>query len=203
MGKQYDWLERFIDDCIYNGLPEKCVQWPFSVKKRCNVPQASVNGTCKNIRRIAFEKFYGYSPEYVTLTCGDPTCLNPDHMKAANSRKELFKLTARFRRRKISNEAVMEIVVLLKSGKMTYKNIAGLYGITDSYIHDINHGLKFAHVTGASPDNPISRRQPSINREKLLAAIKTRKEKGLTQKQIGDLFGLHHSTISRIERGER
>jgi len=104
----------------------------------------------KNLIRWLYEKIHGLVPDdmYVKQSCGDPDCINPDHLiliskkDAMNEvRKKYFRPKYSHRGHKLSIEDVKDL--LSRKGKMSHEdmdNLAEEKGVTKTHLRRILRG---------------------------------------------------------------
>jgi hypothetical protein len=103
------------------------------------------DGVLRAIYQIAFEIFEGPVPDrhVVHHTCENIHCVNPEHLKALTPREHnKVHLGGKF---VLTDEAVREIFCLVTKG-MLQREIAEIYGVTQSCISNLIHNRAWPHI---------------------------------------------------------
>jgi hypothetical protein len=134
-----------------------CWNWVRAIKKRGGYGLCTVRQIGEELaHRIAYIAYIGDIPRSMCVchTCDNRRCVNPDHLflgsNAENSRdrneKGRHSYGDRSPRAKLSEEQVLEIHRLYKTGGNTAKKLAARYGVSDSTVRHISYGTRWAHV---------------------------------------------------------
>lgn len=166
-GEAYDWLMNFLNSG--NFPDEECVFWPFKLNSK-GYAHIKHNGVRVYGHQIACNFYHGEKPEGKPLVrhlChkGHLGCVNPKHLRWGTYSENTFDYLAdtgatqgeKSGMSKLTEEQVLEIVELVRSGKMQ-KKIAKDYGVTQSTVSRIWLGKSWAHLTKI-PKREVRRRK--------------------------------------------
>lgn len=138
-------MDRILGRTRENG---DCMDWAgYAIEGK--VPQIRVDYKCWPVRRLVWQLVHGpvKSATWVGTSCGNPLCVNPDHL-VARTRSKAFKGTAktvvqrvsiasaRRKNGKVTAEAVREI----RSSGESNVALAARFGVSHSYISKIRLG---------------------------------------------------------------
>jgi hypothetical protein len=98
--------------------------------------------------RMAYQLFRGEIPRGILVchTCDNPRCVNPEHLFLGTSKDKAIDRNQKFRnwgRRKLSDEAVREILELIKEGNLVQREIAAKFGVNQDCISRIKQGRRY------------------------------------------------------------
>lgn len=119
---------------------------------------------------------------------------------AENERDKLAHGTYYGRCAKLTAEVVAMIAEDVSKGVLTLKEMGEKYSIDYTTISMIKNGKTWGHVTGFAKKKPLGDK-PRLTREEVVRIKEMLSEGGLSQKAIGEKFGVAHSTVSEIKRG--
>jgi hypothetical protein len=145
-------LQEFVKNrCI---LSEGCWEWTGAVQPHGATPTMRHNGRVTGVRRfLAIDKGLDVNKKVVTHNCGNPLCVNPDHI-AVITRNKLQKRVAKernyqtnpLRMKKIADRARensklnLSIVEQIRAADGSQRKIAAEYGITQATVSCIKSG---------------------------------------------------------------
>lgn len=104
---------------------------------------------------------------------------------------------------KLNEHLVMQIRDLLIEGKLTFKKIAEMFGVSEHTIYGINSGKLWVHVEGIGTKLKTTRRGGAKLDEAQVTQIRDLLIEGrLTYKQIAEMFGVSFANIRVINAGK-
>ena len=118
----------------------------------------SINKRCLLAHRVAYEAFIGEIPHgmIVMHKCDNPSCINPEHLLVGSHQDNMRDRNTKGRARgkswpgeshpaaKLTKLDVIAIKEL--SGKVSQKQIAARFGVTQGHISDIIAGKRWHHL---------------------------------------------------------
>lgn len=139
-------IEKILARCDEDA---DCMIWR-GCRGRTNQPKTG-NGS---VRRIAWKLVHGEIPEkrLVTVTCGHPMCLNPEHLALTNKakviRKNLSRLDVKVRQAASSRKAVrasvgkitMDIARDIRASDRLGRDWARELGVSESLVSCVKRG---------------------------------------------------------------
>lgn len=146
--------ERFNRQHI-KGAPGECWKW-IGVKAR-GYGRISVGGRPTGAHRVAWELAHGKIPSglFACHKCDVRDCVNPDHLFLGTAKDNSQDCLAKGRlthlvgerasRAKLSDEQVRSIRALLSAGGVQ-RSIAASYGVSESVVSRIKHGVNWGEV---------------------------------------------------------
>src|SRR6185369_10398419 len=150
-GKRYKWLV----DAIKSHKSDKCLLWPFTLRKngygRVRIPSGPIVAT----HRLAYKLAKGRWPIPCALpTCDVPRCVNPKHIKAGTKsentkdreRKGRGAKGERIHGAKLTPDLVRIIRKEYKPCENGFKKVADKYGVSWMAIYYIINGKNWRHV---------------------------------------------------------
>jgi len=180
-----------------------CIEWMNS-RGRGGYGLFELNGKMHMAHKLSYQTHIGPVPDglFVLHSCDNARCINPDHLHIGTHEDNMREMVERNRSvrgekhalSKLTTESVLRIVEGIKSG-MTTIELASEFNICRTTVSSIMQGTIWPHVTGIKPGDFNGRSPLSMNDAR---RIREMKKTGLTNKQIGDMFGVHNSVISRI-----
>lgn len=143
-------------------LENGCWQWTGSVN-HSGYGKASYQNKSVRANRLAFFFKNGYWPFIACHTCGNNSCVNPDHIYDGNyktnheDQRTQGKLVVGEKNKssKLTEEDVFNIINLKNSG-MSKSEISRIYGVSSTTIYAIFNGRIWSHISGI-PYNRESR----------------------------------------------
>lgn len=114
------------------------------------------NGRPARAHRVIYEHLVGPIPEGKILmhSCDNPPCVNPAHLTPGTDAENLRDMAARgrsargskHRAAKLTERQVVEIRARFAAGGCTQKQLAQEYGLTETPISQLLHGITWRHV---------------------------------------------------------
>ncbi len=190
-----------------------CWEWRGSLYQRTGYgqfydrtkPRSSATG---GAHRFAYESIHGALDSRFQLVChkcDNKACVNPDHLFVGTHKdnaldavsKDRFPIGERHYNVKLNSWQVRVIKHL--KGRLSGRNIAGLFGITNVNIYDIWNGKTWKSVGIDTTKIAPLQKQESLNKYQVRVIKHLRGRIGVCD--LARLFGLSHATISNIWRG--
>jgi DNA-binding transcriptional regulator YiaG len=118
--------------------------------------------------RVAYELAVGPIPDglWVLHRCDRTACVRPDHLFLGNNADNMADMVAKGRslhgtrspRAKLTEQSVEAIREIQKSGAMTQRKLAVLFGVSKSTISEIVRGAKWKHglPTDSNSEKPVT-----------------------------------------------
>ncbi|MCK4788284.1 MAG: HNH endonuclease [Desulfobacteraceae bacterium] len=126
----------------------------------------AIDGKSTLAHRVCYEEFIGVVPDGVLVLhrCDTPPCINPGHLFLGTHLDNTRDRISKGRRihpegenmgnAKLSKDAVLSVVDLLKHSELTHADIGSSFGVASNTICVINTGENWSHLTGLSRENP-------------------------------------------------
>jgi hypothetical protein len=186
--------------------PNGCWEWPSCSPGE--YARAQINGERVSLHRVSYEIFKGPIPEglHVCHKCDNPPCLNPDHLFAGIHQMNMKDMGRKGRdgSTKLTQEKVVRIKNLFKTGKHTMVSLAKQFSVTRCTIRKVirgeswigvgpNVGTMAERVRTAGPAK-LSEQQVKEIRELLAEEIGTT--------EISHRYGVSRRTIYAIREGQ-
>jgi len=210
-GEPLRWI---YEHAKYQG--DDCLSWPYQLS-RYGYGVVRVDGKSRVASRVMCEIAHGL-PTSQSLdaahSCGNghKGCMNPNHLswktRSQNNADKLAHGTHRqgeaVHSSKIT-EAQAEQIILMR-GKMKQREIAAALGISANIVRKIHSGTHWKHVADrlGYKFQTKDQRDENAGNNKLSAeqALEIRRLRGsMTCKEIGALYGIDPSYVSKIQRG--
>lgn len=142
-------MKRFLSKIkvVENG----CHEWQSTLNKQ-GYGKFWFEGKQVPAHRMAYELLIGEIPKGMCVChhCDNPKCVNPDHLFVgthADNFQDMLSKGRQWGNRKLSTEAVGEILTLIQLGKYSQQSIAERYGISQITVSRLKlrqrHYLKF------------------------------------------------------------
>lgn len=193
---------------VSDPTPGKCWAWGGYLNKdgyglfRCD-------GQMRLAHRVAFTIAWGEIPEgkYVMHRCDRPSCVNPDHLTYGTQADNMGDAKAKRRhahgethaKAKLTEAKVERMRTLWATGLVKQTELARLFDISPITVHFVVAGKTWAladgKITPPKKAKKISAEQVDEIRQLLLDGT-------LSQKEIGERYGIKQPHVSRIKRGE-
>jgi hypothetical protein len=141
-----------------------CWEWR-GAKNKHGYGNLKYQGKYLGAHRVSWELTNGLLPKGVSVLhkCDNPSCVRPDHLflgdHGTNARDMVAKGRSRMQAQpetvlrgtqqnqaKLTDEKVREIRRLVARGVLTKKDIAAMYGVSDSLISCVTNGRNWTHV---------------------------------------------------------
>jgi HNH endonuclease len=137
--------------CIING---ECWEWTGAIQPHGSTPTMRWDHRVGGVRRfLAIDLEMDVTKKVVTHKCGNPACVNPDHIMVAKRRKLQQRIakernyqTNPLRMKRIADKARensklnLEIVNQIRLASKTQRQIAAEFGITQGTVSAIRSG---------------------------------------------------------------
>ncbi len=149
--------QKYIEEVIIPHRGAECLDWPFKSKDTGGYPQVGINYKKLLVHRIVCTAVHGEPPtpaHIVAHSCGRGKhgCLNPDHLRWATRIENEADKTDHGTHHigqdnpcsKISDDDVSKIRGM--RGRFTQKEIAWMFGISQSHVCDIQTGRRWSHL---------------------------------------------------------
>lgn len=170
-------------------------------------------GECRKDGYAKWKRKYAYRAVYEILVskiqpgqvilhlCDNPSCVNPEHLKAGTKDDNAKDAASKWRMRKgslrknakLGEAAVEEIRRRVAAGERQ-DHIAKEFGVPKQRINRVVLGDIWQHAEG--PTTRLRRSWSKLTRDQISHIAKL-KNTGLTQKQVGKITGYTQQTISR------
>jgi DNA-binding XRE family transcriptional regulator len=165
-------------------------------------PRIMIDGKFCILARVVYKIYKDDLPRnrFVCHRCDNLLCINPDHLYLGKNRRNQTTNSATSGS-KLSEVEVKQIRGLLVEGKLTFKQIAKMFGVSCQTIRLINNGESWTQVEGIGLKIK-TKRTGSIKLDNTkVAEIRDllAKEK-FTMKQIGEIFNVSPQTIGLINK---
>ena len=104
-------------------------------------------GESHHAHRFSYEYYIGKIPVgmFVCHHCDNPSCVNPNHLFVGSHKDNMIDMVSKNRHvgcRKLNKNKVLEIKALIKN-RVKYKQIANIYGVSESAIGNIACGINW------------------------------------------------------------
>lgn len=179
--------ERFAAKVIF-GDPWDCWEWQGATSgAKCGKPYGHLihNGKMQKAHRVAFAWFHGreIAPGMEIMhLCDNPPCVNPAHLKEGTHRENMLDSHAKGR----STTVIQTLETMAKQRANTPRG-------DRSPVKRPEYRLK--HSGEANGNSKLTREQVTEIR-------RLRSEEGMTLTALGQRFGVNHTLIGFIVRGE-
>lgn len=200
--------ERFWDKIDVRG-PDEC--WPWTASTCCpgGPGHFRVGSGVHLAPRLIWQWFVGPIPAGLCVlhTCDFPRCCNPRHhwlgTRADNNADKVAKgRQARGRAVKRSNLADSDVLeIYSRKGRELIAGLAARFGVAESTVRNIHHGMSWSHLTGSARRSPGHRRGEGSNFAKLSekSAREIFYDRGhLSPPVCAGLYGVSSSTVRDI-----
>lgn len=190
----------FVD----KGSKQDCWEWQGGFVS--GYGSFTKNNTRIEAHRYSWQIHFGKIPDDLCVChrCDNRKCVNPAHLflgtPADNAHDMWNKQRGIYGEKshlaKLKTEQVLSIIDKYSSGTYTHKSLAIDLGISESLVCEIVSGHTWKHLNKKCS----YKRQGSAKlTPKIAEEIRTKYHQGTyTQKQIGSMFGVDQTTISRI-----
>ncbi len=144
-----DILERFWAKAEKKG-PEECWEWKACKTKGYGLIR--IEGKNIKAHRVSLQIKLGREIVEGLVAkhcCDNPSCVNPNHLTEGTQSENLKEAYERGRRvlsSKLTKTDVLEIREIYKEGLLTQKEIAELYGISESPLSYIVNRKSWSHI---------------------------------------------------------
>jgi len=141
--------ERFEDKVFYS--PDGCWYWIGDMSGGSAYGAITIGGKRCRAHRVSYMIYNGDITDdlHVMHSCDNPLCVNPDHLSLGthlqNRADSAVKGRSGNNNKKLSIEQVREIKLRLSMGESN-SSVGRLYGIHESSVRRIRHGLSFRYV---------------------------------------------------------
>jgi hypothetical protein len=151
-----EWLEKALEQ----GLDiEGCWIWPWGTDRK-GYGRVKVDGKMRGVHVIACEQAHGPKPSsnhdaaHAPGECGNPSCFRPDHLRWATRAENLADrkidgtdcVGERHGCSKLSESQVVEIIALLKEGKLPQREIGEMFGVSGPTVGRIALGQAWTYL---------------------------------------------------------
>ena len=129
--------DQFINEMFLSPQATKCVDWPYNIKNG-TFPVVVRNGVEISARRLILSRHTGVSidnPMPVTRTCGNPRCVNPNHMVWGYGRRS----------EKLNGQEVKDIRAAAAAGTRQ-ADLAQHYGVSKVTISNVVTRKTWKHL---------------------------------------------------------
>jgi predicted DNA-binding protein YlxM (UPF0122 family) len=141
-----------------------CWEWTAATDKDGYGVHSDNDGDYIRAHRFAYQEYKDGIPNdaFILHECDNPSCANPDHLYAgthednmqdAKERTDTFSTEKqREKKRKLTKEQVIEIRERYQSEDVSMLDLADIYGLHNSSIHELLHGGTWSDVPGPTLD---------------------------------------------------
>ena len=170
--KQRFWSKTKLALMPRPGMPTPCLEWTASRRDAGKYGQFGIDGKSYSTHRIAWEIENGKIPDGLCVLhrCDNPICVRPDHLFVGTNSDNSADMVAKGRQNtphgprhgththpeshargsehpnaKLNETTVVRIFALRSSGR-TQQAIADEFGVSQSLIHRVLFGKRWAHV---------------------------------------------------------
>lgn len=153
-----------LQDLLDRSTPEPnsgCILWAGHT-----LPNGYGNYTNQHlpenyVHRLAYYFVNGEIPAGLVVMhlCDQRSCVNPLHLRAGTQKENLDDMVAKGRQvvrpgedchfHKLKTEDVLKIKIMLGEKSLLQREIAEIFGVSDSAINAINVGAQWKHLTSA------------------------------------------------------
>ena len=195
-----------VDYCAKTG----CWNWKLSKNAAGYglLKWSRPSGLEQRAHRISYIIFKGEIPEgmIVRHTCDNPSCVNPAHLVLGTHADNVQDKVDRNRQTKgedvhfskVSEAQVVEIRERYAAGGVSQKELAAEYGLEGGTLHHLLTGKNWAHVGGPIHQPREHREQGELDMEAARAIRKRYAQGGISQRKLGELYGVTQSQISLV-----
>lgn len=148
--------DRFWAKVALTADDTRCWEWQAGRRKsKRPYGRFGFYGRNENAHRVAWFLTHNRMPNgLVRHTCDNPPCVNPNHLLEGTHADNAHDMVERNRQSKgehrpsakLSEGAVRAIRRLVNDG-VSRNTLAAMYGVGRTAIFDIQHGLKWKHIT--------------------------------------------------------
>jgi len=134
---------------------EECWVWKGTLDKR-GYGQISQNNKARAAHRLAYTYTYGAIPEnmFVCHKCDNPPCVNPSHLFLGTLQENTADRDAKGRQvkgervntAKLTENQVLDILRLYKTGNYTLKDFVAIYHVNVETIRALIKGKTWKHL---------------------------------------------------------
>lgn len=150
-------ISRFYKNVSFGFGRNACWSWMGGINLKTGRGRFWVNGDTRSAPTVSFLIHKGEIPEnmFVCHHCDNPNCVNPFHLFSgtnSDNQKDLYSKGLRDVKGtnapgcKISSDTVISIRELYKSGEYTQRQLASLYGVHQSTVHQITTRKSFKNL---------------------------------------------------------
>jgi predicted XRE-type DNA-binding protein len=109
--------------------------------------KARWGGRTERAHRVSFFLANGFWPEVVMHTCDNPSCVNPEHLRAGDHADNVRDALAKGRlHTKLTRELVRQIRHVYAEGTKDQAQLADIFGVTRSAISQIVNRKTWRHA---------------------------------------------------------
>ena len=145
--------------------------------------------------RYAHNTFRTPTNDSLVSTCGNPRCVNPDHVRVVVREGSTGKPPQSGLLGELEILAIREAIV-------SNYDLSQKYGVSESCIRKIRTGQVRLDVGGRIVDpKDIPRKSRKMDPEKVAALLQKLRE-GASYKSVAEEYGVHESLVSRIANGK-
>lgn len=167
-------------------------------------PRIAINEKNCILARVVCEIYKdSFTKDHVVChSCNNLLCINPDHLYHGKNKRNQT-ISSSKSGPKLNEAGVRQIRNLLIEGQLKIKQIADMFDVSSPMIRVINNGKAWTRVEGIGSKIRTRRKSNGKLNEAQVIEIRDFLIKGiLTFNQIGEIFGVSHVTIRRIDKGE-
>jgi transposase len=198
---RYEWLKRQIKKQKREPT-QACIEWPYGTNGDEGYGQVRVGARRYQVHRLAYQLFYGHAPRRWALhSCNNRKCFNPLHLRDGDAKDNYNDMVRAGNRRThviLTECQVREIVRLLATTTLTYREIGDRFGVTDSCIAAIKYERAWKRIP--RPRAARANRNGRLTEPEVIEIIRLLSD-GMSQTAIAKKFGMSQQTISEIKNG--